>query len=144
MTSSFIRTACLLFSPQRYWFVFCRALNITHPETNSYVDPSGSCEGRSDRDATVNAAQFFHFYQRQADHHMAVEALSRLTPAFPGPDPPAQYCAVGVRNRMSFGTGAGGEHTLHFTAPEEPGDHHFGCTFPGHWMTMNGIFRVME
>ncbi len=38
----------------------------------------------------------------------------------------------------------GGEHTLHFTAPEEPGDHHFVCTFPGHWMTMNGIFRVTE
>lgn len=36
----------------------------------------------------------------------------------------------------------GGSHTLHFTAPSEPGDHHFVCTFPGHWMTMNGIFRV--
>lgn len=36
----------------------------------------------------------------------------------------------------------GGSHTLHFTAPAEPGDHHFVCTFPGHWMTMNGIFRV--
>jgi len=36
----------------------------------------------------------------------------------------------------------GGEHILHFTAPEEAGDHHFVCTFPGHWMTMNGTFRV--
>lgn len=36
----------------------------------------------------------------------------------------------------------GGSHTLHFTAPSEPGDHHFVCTFPGHWMTMNGVFRV--
>ncbi len=36
----------------------------------------------------------------------------------------------------------GGSHTLHFVAPSEPGDHHFVCTFPGHWMTMNGIFRV--
>ncbi len=35
-----------------------------------------------------------------------------------------------------------GSHTLHFTAPSEPGDHHFVCTFPGHWMTMNGVFRV--
>ncbi len=38
----------------------------------------------------------------------------------------------------------GGKHTLHFTAPKEPGDHHFVCTFPGHWMTMNGVFRVTE
>ncbi|MEM9281036.1 MAG: DUF6797 domain-containing protein [Verrucomicrobiota bacterium] len=37
-----------------------------------------------------------------------------------------------------------GEHTLHFTAPLEPGNHHFVCTFPGHWMTMNGVFRVTE
>ncbi len=37
---------------------------------------------------------------------------------------------------------SGGSHTLHFSAPKEPGDHHFVCTFPGHWMTMNGIFRV--
>ena len=36
----------------------------------------------------------------------------------------------------------GGKHTLHFTAPTEPGDHHFVCTFPGHWMTMNGTFRI--
>ena len=35
-----------------------------------------------------------------------------------------------------------GSHTLHFTAPSEPGDHHFVCTFPGHWMTMDGVFRV--
>ncbi len=38
----------------------------------------------------------------------------------------------------------GGKHILHFQAPEETGDHHFVCTFPGHWMTMNGIFRVTE
>lgn len=39
---------------------------------------------------------------------------------------------------------SGGTHVLHFQAPEEPGDHHFVCTFPGHWMTMNGIFRVSK
>ncbi len=38
----------------------------------------------------------------------------------------------------------GGSHTLHFTAPAVAGDHHFVCTFPGHWMTMNGVFRVTE
>jgi azurin len=32
--------------------------------------------------------------------------------------------------------------TLRFTAPEEPGDYPFVCTFPGHWRMMNGIMKV--
>ncbi|MEX1184391.1 MAG: PVC-type heme-binding CxxCH protein [Gemmatimonadota bacterium] len=32
--------------------------------------------------------------------------------------------------------------TLTFTAPTEPGDYPFVCTFPGHWITMRGILRV--
>ncbi len=31
-----------------------------------------------------------------------------------------------------------------FTAPEAPGDHPFICTFPGHYMSMQGIMRVTE
>lgn len=31
---------------------------------------------------------------------------------------------------------------LRFTAPEEPGDYPFVCTFPGHWRLMNGIMKV--
>jgi len=33
-------------------------------------------------------------------------------------------------------------HTLHFRAPKKPGDYPFICTFPGHWMAMQGILRV--
>lgn len=33
-------------------------------------------------------------------------------------------------------------HSLHFRAPTKPGDYPFLCTFPGHWMAMNGILRV--
>lgn len=36
----------------------------------------------------------------------------------------------------------GTEHILHFRAPSEPGDYPYICTFPGHWMAMNGILRV--
>ncbi len=32
--------------------------------------------------------------------------------------------------------------TLTFTAPTEPGDYPFLCTFPGHWRTMQGVLRV--
>ena len=31
---------------------------------------------------------------------------------------------------------------LTFTAPTEPGDYPFICTFPGHWRTMQGVLRV--
>lgn len=34
------------------------------------------------------------------------------------------------------------EHLLHFTAPEEPGDYPYLCTFPGHWQVMRGILRI--
>jgi len=36
----------------------------------------------------------------------------------------------------------GQSDTLYFQAPELPGDYPFLCTFPGHWMIMNGIMQV--
>ncbi|MEB2779019.1 plastocyanin/azurin family copper-binding protein [Algoriphagus sp. C2-6-M1] len=33
-------------------------------------------------------------------------------------------------------------YTLTFTAPTEPGNYPFVCTFPGHWRMMNGIMEV--
>jgi azurin len=32
--------------------------------------------------------------------------------------------------------------TIHFTAPQEKGDYPYLCTFPGHWMVMNGVLKV--
>ena len=37
---------------------------------------------------------------------------------------------------------AGQRHTIHFTAPTTPGRYPFLCTFPGHWMVMNGELVV--
>ncbi|MCW9706094.1 PVC-type heme-binding CxxCH protein [Fodinibius salsisoli] len=34
--------------------------------------------------------------------------------------------------------------TLTFTAPEEPGEYPYVCTFPGHWRTMQGVMTVTE
>lgn len=34
--------------------------------------------------------------------------------------------------------------TLTFTAPAQPGDYPFVCTFPGHWRMMKGIMRVVK
>ena len=32
--------------------------------------------------------------------------------------------------------------TIKFTAPSEPGDYPYICTFPGHWRTMQGVLKV--
>jgi len=32
--------------------------------------------------------------------------------------------------------------TLRFTAPKEPGDYPYLCTFPGHWVIMRGVMHV--
>ncbi|WP_188505394.1 PVC-type heme-binding CxxCH protein [Parapedobacter pyrenivorans] len=38
----------------------------------------------------------------------------------------------------------GESFTLEFTAPAEPGDYPYVCTFPGHWRGMNGIMHVVK
>ena len=37
---------------------------------------------------------------------------------------------------------AGTSFTAYFRAPEKPGRYPYLCTFPGHWMVMNGELRV--
>ncbi|MCB1093622.1 MAG: cupredoxin domain-containing protein, partial [Verrucomicrobiae bacterium] len=36
------------------------------------------------------------------------------------------------------------EETIAFTAPAEPGDYEFVCTFPGHHLLMRGIMKVVK
>ncbi|MCB1204587.1 MAG: hypothetical protein KDN18_10035 [Verrucomicrobiae bacterium] len=36
----------------------------------------------------------------------------------------------------------GEQDTIEFTAPEEPGDYPYLCTYPGHWAIMNGVMKV--
>ena len=36
----------------------------------------------------------------------------------------------------------GMKYTLYFPVPDEPGDYHFICTYPGHGLVMRGIFAV--
>lgn len=38
----------------------------------------------------------------------------------------------------------GTKGVLEFTAPEEPGEYPYLCTFPGHWILMNGVMTVEE
>ena len=34
------------------------------------------------------------------------------------------------------------QFTIYFTVPEQPGKYPYLCTFPGHWLVMNGILEV--
>ena len=36
------------------------------------------------------------------------------------------------------------EFVIHINAPVTPGDYPYLCTFPGHWMIMNGLLRISE
>ena len=36
----------------------------------------------------------------------------------------------------------GKEQVLELTAPTEPGDYQFVCTFPGHHLLMRGVMKV--
>ena len=38
--------------------------------------------------------------------------------------------------------GTGQSDLVEFTAPAEPGDYPYICTFPGHWRLMNGVLKV--
>lgn len=38
----------------------------------------------------------------------------------------------------------GESESIFFTAPEQPDDYPYVCTFPGHWQTMQGIMTVTE
>jgi len=51
--------------------------------------------------------------------------------------------ALGQTIAHSILIGAGEETTIAFTAPKEPGDYPYFCTFPGHFALMNGIMKVI-
>lgn len=38
----------------------------------------------------------------------------------------------------------GTSETIEFTAPAEPGDYPYACTFPGHWLLMRGVMKITK
>ena len=39
--------------------------------------------------------------------------------------------------------GLGQSDFIEFTAPANPGDYPYLCTFPGHWRLMHGVLKVV-
>ncbi|MCA9205393.1 MAG: c-type cytochrome, partial [Planctomycetales bacterium] len=58
--------------------------------------------------------------------------------------PPEKREAILHATRMIGPTRATQIQVLRFTAPTEPGIYPYVCTFPGHWVVMNGIMIVAE
>lgn len=38
---------------------------------------------------------------------------------------------------------SGGQYTIYFDAPEEPGEYPYVCTYPGHWQVTRGVLDVV-
>jgi glucose/arabinose dehydrogenase/azurin len=68
----------------------------------------------------------------------AADAMARLKDGFEKnfvPDLPEVLFATPLIN-------SGKTFQLDFTAPDQPGDYPFICSFPGHWQVMKGIMKV--
>lgn len=52
---------------------------------------------------------------------------------------PASDAIIAKGNKL---IAIGQSDTIEFTAPAEPGDYPYICTFPGHWRLMNGVMKV--
>ncbi len=61
-------------------------------------------------------------------------------------DPPSsalRKAAIQILPRKGTTDDALQRATLRFTAPTEPGEYPFICTFPGHWRIMQGVMKVV-
>ena len=126
-------------------------------------------KGEPGRALTVQAAQGLQYVQREL-HAKAGERLS-LTFSNPDVVPhnwtlikPGKLTSIGdLANKLIADpnglarhyvpessdvlvytdmTNPTGSFTIHFDAPKEPGKYPYLCTFPGHWMVMNGVLVV--
>jgi putative heme-binding domain-containing protein len=58
--------------------------------------------------------------------------------------PPEKHALILHASPMIGPTRASQVHVLRFVAPTEPGLYPFVCTFPGHWVVMNGVMLVAK
>jgi len=60
------------------------------------------------------------------------------------PDAPARQYVPESEDVLAYTdiVDPGGKFTIYFQAPAEPGKYPYLCTFPGHWMVMNGVLIV--
>ncbi|MDE0594078.1 MAG: plastocyanin/azurin family copper-binding protein [Roseibacillus sp.] len=76
---------------------------VADPAKHSYADSQGDRDTFDLAGETVNEARLYNFYQRQADHYMAMarEDLPELLPAYPGLDG-GQHGHWGKHNQNNY------------------------------------------
>jgi azurin/DNA-binding transcriptional ArsR family regulator len=77
----------------------------------------------------------------------SLEAVGTAGGAMPMPSDPDAKAFVPDLPAVLFSTKLlkeGETERLGFTAPKEPGEYVFVCTFPGHWVRMYGVMLVVE
>jgi uncharacterized cupredoxin-like copper-binding protein len=77
----------------------------------------------------------------------SLEEIGTKGSAMPMPSDPAAKPFVPATPLVLYATSlvnAGEEARLRFTAPKQPGDYPFVCTFPGHWLRMYGVMTVVS
>jgi azurin len=77
-------------------------------------------------DIIPNRDRIYDFHTKQAEHFCRQQAVSMLLAASLELD----------------GGKQGQRRTIYFEAPKSSGRYPFLCTFPGHWMIMNGELIV--
>ena len=77
----------------------------------------------------------------------SLEAVGTAGGSMPMPTDPDAKAFVPDLPAVLFSTKLvkeGDTERLGFTAPSEPGEYPFVCTFPGHWVRMYGVMLVVE
>ena len=77
----------------------------------------------------------------------SLEEIGTKGSAMPMPSDPAAKPFVPNTPLVLYATtlvNGGEEVRLRFTAPKEPGEYPFVCTFPGHWLRMYGVMVVVN
>jgi uncharacterized cupredoxin-like copper-binding protein len=77
----------------------------------------------------------------------SLEAVGTAGSAMPMPSDPDAKAFVPDSPAVLYSTKLvkeGETERLEFTAPKEPGEYVYVCTFPGHWVRMYGVMLVVE
>ena len=80
-------------------------------------------------------------YGTAADAMMQKDAAAAMAKAYL-PDDATSKAAVIAASTKLIGTGQ--NEKIEFTAPAEPGDYPYICTFPGHRFLMKGVMKVTK
>lgn len=78
-------------------------------------------------------------YGAAADKMIAADAAGALAKHYLPEDETSKAAVIAASSKL---IGTGQNDVIKFTAPTEPGDYPYICTFPGHRFLMKGVMKV--